>query len=157
MSVLALVAPAISQAQQSATVRVYGQPNFTTGSVNHGGTVDAASHDYPLGISVDSEGGVYVADRNNHRVLYFANDGNAVADRVYGQRGSFTAHIANNDGGGNSGAPSPDDLSSPTGVALSSRGGIFVNDRDNHRILHFPRGATAADRIYGQFGGSRST
>ena len=54
--------------------------------MNNGGAVDAASHNYPLGI----------ADRNNHRVLFFANDGNAVGDRVYGRLGSFTADIANN-------------------------------------------------------------
>lgn len=114
--------------------------------------MDAASHNYPLGITVDPEGGIYIAVRNNHRVLFFASDGNAVADRVYGQLGSFTAHIANNNGAGNSGGPSANNLTNPTGVALDSKGGIFVNDRDNHRVLHFPKGVTTGDRVYGQFG-----
>lgn len=147
-----LLTAALAPAQPRATIRVLGQPNLTSGEVNHGGAVDAASHNYPLGIAVDPEGGIYVADRNNHRVLFFANDGNSVADRVYGQHGSFTAHISNNDGDGNSGYPSAKNLSNPTGVALDSKGGIFVNDRDDHRILHFVKGSTTADRSYGQFG-----
>ena len=32
----------------------------------------------------DSRGGLYVADRDNHRVLYFANDGDTTADWVFG-------------------------------------------------------------------------
>ena len=147
-----LLLATIAPAQSRATVRVFGQPDFISGLVNHGGAVDAASHNYPLGIAVDPEGGIYIADRNSHRVLFFANDGNAVADRVYGQLGSFTAHIANNNGAGNSGGPSANNLTNPTGVALDSKGGIFVNDRDNHRVLHFPKGVTTADRVYGQFG-----
>ena len=55
---LATIAPA----QSRATVRVFGQPDFISGLVNHGGAVDAASHNYPLGIAVDPEGGIYIAD-----------------------------------------------------------------------------------------------
>ncbi len=95
--------------------------------MNNGGAVDAASHNYPLGI----------ADRNNHRVLFFANDGNAVGDRVYGRLGSFTAHIANNNGEGNSGGPNAWSLNFPRGLAVDTFGGLYVADRDNNRVLYF--------------------
>ncbi len=136
---------------------VYGQADFTGGSINRGGAASADTMSYPLGLALDSSGGIYLADRDNHRVLYFANDGDTTADRVYGQHGSFTAHIANNDGSGNSGAPSANSLNMPTAVALDSAGGLFVADRDNHRVLYFANdGDTTADRVFGQYGNYRT-
>src|SRR5688572_8396235 len=78
------------------SIAVYGQLDYTTGVPNRGGEASADSFNYPLSIVIDSSGGFYVVDRNNHRVLYFANDGDTTADRVYGQHGDLTAHIANN-------------------------------------------------------------
>lgn len=150
---IAVVAIPLLTAQAYMAVAVYGQADFTGGAINRGGEASGETLSYPLGLVADKDGGFYVADRDNHRVLYFANDGDAVANRVYGQHGDFTAHISNNNGNGNSGAPSPDSLSMPTAVALDSQGGLYVADRDNHRVLYFANdGNTTADRIYGQHG-----
>ncbi len=131
---------------------VYGQADFTGGAANRGGDAGADTLFTPLGLTRDSSGGLYVADRDNHRVLYFAPDGDTKADRVYGQYGDFTAHISNNNGKGNSGAPSADSLSMPTAVAVDSAGGLYITDRDNHRVLYYaPDGNTTADRVYGQY------
>lgn len=136
-----------------APLRVIGQADYTGGTANRGGAVSAETFNTPLGIALDTGGGMYVADRENHRVLYFANDGDGIADRVYGQHGSFTAHIANNDGQGNSGAPSRDNLSAPLSVAVDSQGGVYIADRDNRRVLYYANdGDTSADRVYGQGG-----
>ncbi|MBZ0305157.1 MAG: hypothetical protein K8I82_03730, partial [Anaerolineae bacterium] len=118
-------------------VGVFGQPDFNSGGANQNGAAGANTLNYPLGMVMDESNGLYVADRNNHRVLYFANDGNQDANRVYGQHGDLTAHISNNNGQGNSGAPSTDSLSMPTAVVLDSQGGLYVTDRDNHRVLYF--------------------
>jgi hypothetical protein len=152
VALLLFAFPLAVLAQDQTPIAVMGQPDLTSGAVNHGGAVDASALNYPLGMAIDPQGGLYVADRNNHRVLYFANDGNTQADRVYGQLGNPTAHIANNDGTGNSGTPSADNLASPTAVVLDSSGGLFITDRDNHRVLHYPPSSTIADRVYGQFG-----
>jgi NHL repeat len=134
-------------------VAVYGQADYTSSTPNRGGQASAETFFTPLGLTLDAEGGLYVADRDNHRVLYFANDGNQAADRVDGQHGDLAAHIANNDGSGNSGRASADSLNMPTAVALDSAGGLYVTDRDNHRVLYFANdGNTTADRVYGQFG-----
>src|SRR5262245_28415036 len=95
-------------------IAVYGQADYTSNAPNRGGDASGETFFTPLGLALDDEGGMYVADRDNHRVLYFANDGNQVADRVYGQHGDFTAHIANNDGNGNSGRATADSLNMPT-------------------------------------------
>jgi hypothetical protein len=132
---------------------VYGQADYSGNTINRGGDATNNSFNTPLGLAIDDGGGMYVADRDNHRVLYFANDGNSDADRVYGQFGDFTAHIANNNGQGDSGKPSPDNFNMPTAVALDSQGGLYVTDRDNHRVLYFVNdGNTTADKVYGQYG-----
>jgi hypothetical protein len=133
--------------------RVYGQSgNFTSGSKNNSGA-SADSLNFPRGLALDSNGGLYVADRENHRVLYFANDGDTTADRVYGHNGSFTSIIANDDGAGNSGSPTADNFNQPPSVALDSTGGLYVADRDNNRVLYFANdGNTTADWVFGQAG-----
>lgn len=69
---------------------VLGQADFTSVLANRGGTAGANTlSNRLLGVGFDSFGGVYVADSNNHRILYFVNgtsksDG-ADADKVLGQ------------------------------------------------------------------------
>ncbi|MEZ4671367.1 MAG: NHL repeat-containing protein [Anaerolineae bacterium] len=152
--VVCVLLVSIVQVLAYTPLTVYGQADFSSGASNRGSTTAGADTLFtPLGIARDANGGIYVADRDNHRVLYFAPDGDTTADRVYGQYGDFTAHISNNNGAGNSGAPSADSLSMPTAVALDSAGGLYVTDRDNHRVLYFAAdGDTTADRVYGQYG-----
>ena len=116
-------------------VQVFGQPDLTSSQIGH----SAVGMNFPLGITVDRSGGFYVADRDNHRVLYFANDGDTTADRVYGQHGDFNAYTSNYDGVGGSGKPSADTLSMPTIVTLAPDGGVYITDRENHRVLHYRR------------------
>jgi hypothetical protein len=138
---------------------VYGQFGaFTTGVENNdgngqAGTPSAETFNFPRGLALDDSGGVYVADRENHRVLYFAADGDMVADRVYGHSGSFTSGVVNDDGAGNEGGPTADSLNQPPSVALDPAGGLYVADRDNNRVLYFADdGDTTADWVFGQFG-----
>jgi uncharacterized protein (TIGR03437 family) len=125
--------------------RVYGQRgSFTTGTPNLGG-ISANGLRLPVSVAVDSNGGIYVVDNGNNRVLHFSS-GSTTADRVYGHRESFASYIPN-DGG-----ISASSLYSPEGVSADSSGGIYVADSLNHRVLHFPNGNTTADRVYGQHG-----
>ena len=138
---------------------VYGQfGSFATGIENNDGggqtgTPSAENLNFPRGMALDDSGGLYVADRENHRVLYFAADGDTVADRVYGHSGSFTSGAVNDDGAGSEGSPSADSLNQPPSVALDGQGGLYVADRDNNRVLYFANdGDTTADWVFGQFG-----
>lgn len=149
---LSLVLLCLANPAHAQSITVFGQPNAASNAPGHGAT----TLNFPLGVAVNASGGLYVADRNNHRVLYYANDGNATADKVYGQHGKLDSYIANFDGQGGSGLPSADSLSSPTYAALDKSGGLYVADRDNHRVLYYaPDGDTTADRVYGQFGSFR--
>jgi hypothetical protein len=127
---------------------VFGQGGvFNTNIANKGG-ISAESLNNPMAFAIDSNGGVYVAEYSNHRVLYYPA-GSATATRVYGQGGSFTTNTANK------GGISADSLSNPSGVTLDG-GGVYIVDTGNNRVLYYPADSTTATRVYGQ-GGSFTT
>src|SRR5437899_1564726 len=79
--------------------QVFGQGgSFTSGNCNLGngvgGPASAASLCVPIGVALDAAGDLYVGDYGNNRVLEYdtplATD--TVADRVFGQGGSFTSN-----------------------------------------------------------------
>ncbi len=119
---------------------LYGQPDFASSGANNGGRDSGSLYD-PAGLTVDSSGGVYVADSSNHRVLYYP-PGSADATRVYGQP-DFTSGTPNN-GGLDAGS-----LSHPLDVAVDSTG-VYVADAENNRVLFYPGTSTTATRVYGQ-------
>ena len=84
-------------AGSTTATRVYGQlGSFTTNTPNNGG-ISANSLFEPNGVALDSSGNLYVADRDNNRVLFYPA-GSTTATRVYGQFGSFTTNTPNNGG-----------------------------------------------------------
>jgi sugar lactone lactonase YvrE len=114
---------------------VYGQPNFAAASVlaNQGLTnPTAATLNKPTQVALDSTGGLYVADRNNNRIVYYppytqTGTNGAHAVRVFGQRG-FTTSGSSTTASGFHGAG---------GVAVDKRGNVFVLDIFNQRVLKF--------------------
>lgn len=79
----------------------------------------------PRGISVDSQGNVFVADRENHRIR-----------RIDGITGAMTTFAG--DGvqgfGGDGGAPGSASLDSPRATAISSSGNLVFGDAANQRV-----------------------
>ena len=73
---------------------------------------------YPLGIAVDSQGYIYVADTGNNRIQKFNSDGTFQA-----KWGSFGTENGQ--------------FNAPSGIAADSQGYIFVADTDNDRIQKF--------------------
>jgi hypothetical protein len=130
--------------------RVYGQAgSYTTNIANKGG-ISANSLNNPAAAAVDNNGGLYIADYSNHRVLYYPPDADGIAQttatRVYGQGGSFTTNTANK------GGISANSLSNPEGVTVDSNGNVYIADNVNNRVLYYPAGSTTATRVYGQGG-----
>ncbi len=132
-----------------AASKVFGQNgSFTTGLANNG-DISRNSLSIPLGIALDAQGNLYVADSNNNRVLEYDTPltGDTTADRVFGQGGSFTTGTPNNSGvSGNS-------LSTPTGVTMDAMGNLYVADYHNNRVLEYDTpltGDPTADHVFGQ-------
>jgi sugar lactone lactonase YvrE len=139
---------AASLANSQAADLVLGQPDFFSRVANYGG-VSARSLDQPIGLALDAQGDLYVADYSNNRVLEYATPltTHMAASRVFGQGGSFNTAAANN------GGISANSLNQPVGVALDAHGNLYVADRSNNRVLEYDSPLTAgatADRVFGQ-------
>jgi sugar lactone lactonase YvrE len=117
--------------------KVYGQPDYTTNAVGK----DAAGLNRPHGVAIDPNGGLYIADMLNNRVLHYSAT-STIADRVYGQI-DFTTTDSNPKG------LSSSTLYHPQGIAVDSTG-LYVVDSSNNRVLHYIPGNPTADRVYGQ-------
>ncbi|WP_331107688.1 PKD domain-containing protein [Archangium sp.] len=128
--------------------KVIGQTDQYRSACNTTG-VSATTLCSPRAVEVDASGNLYVADTNNNRVLEFnapfATD--LIADRVFGQGGSFFTTTCNLGGG-----PSATTLCTPTGLAVDGTGDLHVSDQGNHRVLRYasPLSDQVADGVLGQ-------
>lgn len=133
------------RASGSEADRVFGQPDFTTGT--------SAAQDNkmngPTAVWVDSADRLWVSDTGNHRVLRFDSISNkssgSSANGVLGH-GDFTTSAAGSGAAG---------MQRPRGIAVSPTGSLFVVCQDAHRILRFDSAATLANgapatRVLGQ-------
>ena len=133
---------------------VLGQDNFDDNDANRRGFVGSGSLFFPMGIHSGDDQHVFVADKDNHRVLIwnkipFSDGWNA--DVSLGQKG-MDERWPNQGEFDNVG---PDTLSFPTGVHFDAENErIFVVDQGNNRVLiwnKMPRETgVAADVVIGQ-------
>lgn len=132
-------------------IGVIGQANFTDSTSSN--QPDRVNN--PSGVAYDPVSGkIYLADMGNHRVLRYASAASAQAgafpECVFGQE-TFVANSANQ----GLGAPTQRTLSSPRGLAVDSRGRLWVVDGGNQRVLRFDNAANlgvnpAASAVLGQ-------
>lgn len=101
-------------------------------------------------IALDSEGGLWLCDFENHRVLHYRR-GETVADKVIGQD-NYTDKSANK--GSTVTASSLffswQDLNSFAAGVCVAPDGIWIADSGNRRVLHFLTGSSTADIVLGQ-------
>jgi DNA-binding beta-propeller fold protein YncE len=125
---------AASKANGANADGVLGQPNFNT----LGSATSKTGMNTPMGLFVDADGTLWVADSSNNRVLRFDNAATkangAGADGVLGQP-DFTS---------NSAAVTQSGMNTPFDVWVS-QGALFVADRANNRVLRFDNAAGKAD------------
>ncbi|MFI5352078.1 MAG: choice-of-anchor D domain-containing protein [Candidatus Binatales bacterium] len=141
--VLEYTTPLLNPASPNTTADIaFGQGGSLDGDTC---SISAAGLCKPEGVVLDSAGNLYIADTGNNRVLEYntplaktmvAGSGDATADGVFGQAGSFTTKGCS-DGVGGDPAPSADGLCDPTGVAADSAGDLLVADLPNNRLLKF--------------------
>lgn len=148
--------------------RVVGQPDEQRNDVNRGGgwfVKRADGFALPMGLAV-ADGDLYVADRENNRVLVFADVATSddVADLVFGQP-DFESDAEPNLAGAtsaNRGLPVSEtqrratalSLHRPEDVVVRADGRVVVADTGNHRVLEyagpFDAPPFAASVVFGQ-------
>ena len=125
---------------------VYGQTDFTSSGID---STSTTLHQ-PIGIEVDSDGNLWVADAKNNRVLryddaYLDNANGAAADLVLGQTGFGTAAESTTAIG----------LAVPRDMHVDSDGTLWIADYKNNRVLRYDDAASltsgaSADGVLGQ-------
>lgn len=119
---------AASKANGAGADGVLGQPNYT----NSTGATTQSGMKYPVGVSGDVAGRLYVAEDGNNRVLVFNNaptkSNGSNADNVLGQA-SFTS-------GGS--ATTATTLNGPSGLFYDRAADVlWVGDAINNRVLRY--------------------
>jgi uncharacterized protein (TIGR03437 family) len=143
-------AASLDNAAPVAADTVVGQKDFLGNAANAAGNVSASGFDTPVGIAIDAQNNLYVADFRNARVLRFSNPAASpglvpAANAVWGQS-NFAAK----------GAPqqaTASSLAGPEGIAVDNSGNLYVTDTGDHRVVVFPVSVTlgaAAKSVIGQ-------
>lgn len=129
--------------------RVLGHPSFTRAT---SGITDKEFR-APRGLVLDEQGGLWVADTGNHRILRFdsvaTKTNGAAADAVLGQPDMTTAGTGTEFWR----------LKGPRGVALDSSGRLWVVDTERNRVVRYdtPRTATPTENPSGELGALANT
>lgn len=89
-----------------------------------GGPATSAKLYAPEGVAVDGQGNVYIADRNNFRVRK-VTPGGTISTFAGTGKCCFS---------GDGGPATSAQLRSPDGVAVDTRGNVYIVDRDNFRV-----------------------
>ena len=98
--------------------------NGSVGFAGDGGPATSASLSQPEGVTVDTSGNLFIADRDNNRI------------REVSVTGIITTVAGNGTGGfsGDGGPATSASLSLPYGVAVDAHGSLFIADGLNNRI-----------------------
>jgi len=89
-----------------------------------GGPAPQAELSFPTGLAVDGAGTLFIADTENHRVRKVGTDGSIMT-----MAGTGTAGFS-----GDGGAATAAQLDEPWGLAVDSRGNLFIADASNQRV-----------------------
>ena len=100
------------------------------GSADGQGT--AASFNHPQGISVDTSGNVFVADRGNHKI------------RKISPSGVVTTYAGSGSKGKLDGLAASASFNTPYDVAVDLNGNVYVADYENHKIRKISSNGTVS-------------
>jgi sugar lactone lactonase YvrE len=108
-----------------------------------GGLATSAMLDSPYGVAVNTAGTLYIADTDNSRIRKVASDGIISTIAGYGVSGYS----------GDGGPAAYAQLDHPTGIAVDTRGRLFVADTNNSRVRKIFKEPSISTNLTLQAGG----
>ncbi len=120
--VLHAVMPSTVQAASGDIVTIAGGG---TGGLGDDGLATSATLSYPVGVSVDASGNIYIADTYNNRIRKVDHNSGIITTVA----GDGTAGYS-----GDSGPATSANLNLPAGVSVDNSGNIYIADTYNNRI-----------------------
>jgi|GEM_PF-969054 len=96
----------------------------TAGYSGDGGPATSAQLSYPSGLTFDSSGNMYIADKSNNRIRKVDTSGNI----------STVAGTGTSGYSGDGGPATSAQLNYPSGLTFDSSGNMYIADRGNNRI-----------------------
>jgi sugar lactone lactonase YvrE len=112
---------AIRKITSDGVVTTFAGLAGTTGSAD--GTGSTARFNFPVGVAIDTDGGLYVSDRSNRTIRKITSAG--VVSTVAG----LATVTGNTDGAGSNAR-----FNLPSGIALDGAGNLIIADTSNHTI-----------------------
>ena len=116
----------------------------TAGYSGDNGAATSATLYYPVGVSLDASGNVYIADTNNNRIRKVTVSTGIISTIAGTGTGSYS---------GDYGAATSATLYYPFGVSLDASGNVYIADSYNNRI----RKVTVSTGIISTIAGTGST
>ena len=110
----------VNQAGQISSFAGTGQPGFS----GDGGPALLAQLNSPMGLGIDAQDQLYIADTENHVIRKIDREGTITTLAGNGQYG-FS---------GDQGDPRQAQLDSPSDIVIAQNGLVYIADRGNHRI-----------------------
>ncbi len=104
------------------------------GAGGDGGPATQARLNHPLGVAVDRQGNLYIADTDNHRVRKVNPEG--IIETIAGDGSPGFS--------GDGGPARQARLRYPAALAVDAAGNVFVADQDNHRVRQLVPAVEAA-------------
>lgn len=159
LALIAVWTPRLYASGNTIADELAGQFGFDLNMTNF---TDALGLLFPAAVAIDDSSSpphLYVADRNNSRVLGWRDaqglSNGAPADLVIGQPDFLHVGPPLTNGPRPCASPTSANLCFPRGVAVDSHGHLYVADTANNRVLEYNAPFTSdrkADRVWGQAG-----
>ncbi|MBK8871069.1 MAG: hypothetical protein IPN19_08460 [Elusimicrobia bacterium] len=122
----------------NAIYTIAGNGNYSY--AGDGGIATAGKIKSPSGVTVDSDGNVYIADTGNHRIRFVPK----TSGTFFGQAmtANYIYTIAGNGTGGyvaDDVAATSTQIKTPYGLSVDIAGNLYVADYGNHRVRFVPK------------------
>lgn len=140
---------------------VIGQADFTSKSMNRGGSAARNTLANPSDMVMDGSGNLWVADKGNNRVLrYDTPFSNGMDASIVLGQSDWTGFGNNRSGATCRTCPVQNGFSYPQALTIDGSGNLYIAERENHRVVRYddpidtsgpvPGASDTADVLLGQ-------